>query len=312
MNELKIILLCSTRFALPALRELAFFNMLAVVAIPRFSDELIENVEMVLAGTGILIIKLNQETFAVQLQEAIEANHVKLGLVMTFPYKIPSSVYDLPVNGFFNIHPGPLPQYRGADPVFHQLKNQEKQAGVSVHKLDGGIDTGPVVISEMMRIEPSDTYGLLTTRLSNLAAKLTGILIKLVSFNISIPSRPQDETKARYYKKQQAKDIVIDWQTMDADSIIALINACNPWNKGAVTKINHQIIRLLLAEKLPGETADYKEPGSILAIEDSGITISTTHNGAIKVRIIYADEGFLLAKYLKKLGVAPGNRFEMI
>jgi len=312
MNELKIILLCSTRFALPVLRELAFFNMLAVVAIPRFSDELIENVEMVLAETGIPIIKLNKETFAVQLQEAIEANHVKLGLVMTFPYKIPSSVYDLPVNGFFNIHPGPLPQYRGADPVFHQLKNQEKQAGVSVHKLDEGIDAGPVVISEMMRIEPSDTYGLLTTRLSNLAAKLTGILIKLVSFNISIPSRPQDETKARYYKKQQAKDIVIDWQTMDADSIIALINACNPWNKGAVTKINQQIIRLIHAEKLPGETADYKDPGHILDIEDNGITISTIRNGAIKVIIIYADEGFLMAKNLKKLGVVPGNRFEMI
>ncbi len=121
MNVLKIILLCSTRFALPALRELAFFNMLAVVAIPRLYDEMIENVEMALTGTGIPIIKLDQEKFSEQLQEAIEANDVSLGLVMTFPYKIPSSVYDLPAKGFFNIHPGPLPQYRGTDPVFHQL-----------------------------------------------------------------------------------------------------------------------------------------------------------------------------------------------
>lgn len=312
MKEIRIILLCSTRFALPALRELAFYNMLAVVAIPRFLDEMIENVDIVLTGTGIPIVKLDKESFAAQLQETIEQNHVNLGLVMTFPYKIPSSVYELPAKGFYIIHPGPLPQYRGADPVFHQLKNQEKQAGVSVHKVDAGIDTGPVVVSEMVRIDPSETYGLLTTRLSNLAAKLTGILIKLVSFNISIPSRPQDETKAGYYKRQQAKDIVIDWQTMDADSVIALINACNPWNKGAVTKINNQVIRLLNAEKLPGETAEYNEPGHILAFEDNGMTVSTMHNGAIKVRIIYADEGFLQANHLKKLGVSTGHRFEMI
>ena len=93
MNDIKIILLCSTRFALPALRELAFFKMLATVAIPRHCDEWIENVDGVLAGTDIPVIELDKETFADRLREAIEENGVNLGLVMTFPYKIPSSIY---------------------------------------------------------------------------------------------------------------------------------------------------------------------------------------------------------------------------
>ena len=312
MNGIKIILLCSTRFALPALREFAFFKILAAVAIPRYCDELIENVDVVLAGTNIPVIELDKKTFAERIREAIEENGVNLGLVMTFPYKIPSSVYNLPSKGFYNIHPGPLPQYRGPDPVFQQLKNKERQAGVTVHKLDEGFDTGPLVMIEMLKIDPLDTYGLLTTKLAYLAAKLTGNLIKLVSLELAILSRPQDETKAWYYKRQLAADIVINWQTMDADSVIALIKACNPWNKGAVAKINNQVIRLLEAEKLPGNSFINKEPGYILAIEENGITVSIIHEEAILVRIIYTEEGFLHAHYLGRMGVVPGNRFETI
>jgi methionyl-tRNA formyltransferase len=285
--------------------------MLAAVAVPRHCNELVENIDGILTGTGIPVIELEKETFADRLREAIEENEINMGLVMTFSYKIPSSIYELPAKGFYNVHPGPLPQYRGPDPVFQQLKNREKYAGVTVHKLDDGIDTGPIVMNEMLKIEPSDTHGLLTTKLSNLAAKLTGILVKLVSLEITIPSRLQDETKARYFKKQQAEDIMIDWQTMDADSIIALINACNPWNKGAVTKINNQVLRLLDAEKLPGNLSHQQEPGYIISLGEKGMTISTIDEQAILVKIIYADEGFLPAYRLSRLAIMTGNRFEI-
>jgi len=311
MAEVKIILLCTTRFALPALKELAFFKLLAAVAIPRHCDEMIENTDAVLTGTGIPVIELDKETFAERLREAIVENDINLGLVMTFSYKVPSSIYNMPAKGFYNIHPGPLPQYRGPDPVFQQLKNKEKHAGVTVHKLDDGMDTGPVVISEMLKVETWDTYGLLTTKLANLAAKLTGTLVKLASLDISIPLKQQDETKAGYFKRQQAEDVTINWQTMDADSVIALINACNPWNKGAVTKMNNQVIRLLDAEKLQGNSSLYKEPGYITAIEENGMIVSTIHDQAIRVRIVYADEGFLPAYHLRLLGGAPGKRFEV-
>ena len=296
---------------MPALKELVFFNLLAAVAIPRQYDEMIEKMDVFLTGTGIPVIELDKQNFAERIQEAIEENEINLGLVMTFPYKIPSSLYNLPVKGFYNIHPGPLPQYRGTDPVFRQLKNKEKHAGVAVHKLDDGINTGPVVMSEMLKIDTSDTYGLLTTKLANLAAKQTGTLIKLLSFEITVASRPQDETKAKYFKKKQAEDIMINWQKMDADSVIALINACNPWNKGAVAKINNQVIRFLEAEKLPENPFFQKEPGYILAMEENGITVSTIHDETILVRIIYADEGFLHAYYLSRLGVLAGNRFDI-
>jgi methionyl-tRNA formyltransferase len=312
MSEIKIILLCNSRFALPALRELAFFNMLAAVAIPAHYEEMIETVDQVVEGKDIPVIELKEESFAERLREAIEENEVNMGLVMTFGYKIPSSLYRLPSKGFFNVHPGLLPRYRGPDPVFQQLIHREKYAGVTIHRVDEKFDTGPVVMGEMLRIDSWDTHGTLTSKLADLAAKLTGTLVKMVSLDIAIPSKPQDVKKARYFKRQQAADITINWQTMDADSVISMVKACNPWNKGAVTKMNNRVIRLLDAEKLPANPTLQKEPGFILGLEENGMIVSTINGGKILVKIVYVEEGFLPANHLAHLGVVAGNRFEMV
>jgi methionyl-tRNA formyltransferase len=312
MDQLKVILLCGSRFAIPVLKELAFANQLAAVAIPRSCEEMIEQVEIGLAGSNIPILILDKKEFADQLCNAIETHRVNMGLVMTFGYKIPASVYQAASRGFYNVHPGPLPGYRGADPIFRQIKNQEKQAGVTIHRMSEDFDAGPVVLSEMIKLDPNDSYGMLTTRLADLAAGLCRILVKIASYDLPIPSRSQDESKAIYYKKQGANEISIDWKEMDASMIIALINACNPWNKGAVSKINNQIIRLIegidISAGSPANAAC--EPGMVLSIDDDGMTIATINGGALRVTIVFADEGFMSAGRLDQIGVRPGNCFE--
>jgi methionyl-tRNA formyltransferase len=313
MSEIRIILLCGSRFAIPALQELAFFKQLSVIAIPRHCTEMIERVKVSLTGMNVPVIEIDKETLEKQLKDAIEKYKITTGLVMSFSYSIPASVFILPPNGFFNVHPGPLPRYRGADPVFQQIKNKERKAGVTIHKLDEGFDTGPVVINEMIAIDPADTYGILTSKLSITAGRVVRTLCKLLGFDLAVPSRPQDESKATYFKKQSAKDVIIDWMTMDADSVIALINACNPWNKGALTKINQKIIRLLEAEKLAGyELPENTMAGTVIAIDEKGMIVSANGHEAIRVFTVYIDEGFFRASLLNKLGIIPGNRFEMI
>src|SRR6266513_2052652 len=102
MSEVKIILLCSSRFALPVLRELAFFNMLAAVAIPGYCEEWMENAAVVLSGTNIPIIELDKENFVDKIRETIDERKADLGLVMSFPYKIPACLYTIPAKGFYN------------------------------------------------------------------------------------------------------------------------------------------------------------------------------------------------------------------
>lgn len=312
MSKLKIILLCSNRFALPVLKELAFFNILGAIAIPKQYDEMVEHVEHVIQGLDIPLLELDRHNFATQLTEAMSDHEINMGLVVTFPYKIPSVVYAVPANGFYNIHPGPLPAYRGRDPVFQQIRNREKYAAVTIHELDDGFDTGPVVACEVLRIDYTDTYGILTTKLAALAANLTGALIRLKDLGMSISARPQDESKARYYPKQSAKDISINWQTMSAMDIRSLIQACNPWNKGAVTKMNNEVIRLLEAKIISVMPEHAKEPGTIISIDATGMLVATLAQEALLVGIVYTEEGFLLPGGLPGLGIEAGNRFEVI
>lgn len=308
-NDTRVGLLCSTRFAFPAMQELVFFKQLAFVAVPRNRREIVENVQALLKDSGIPILELERKSFVAALSEAIKKYDVNLGLVMTFGYLIPPAVYDLPLKGFFNVHPGPLPAYRGADPVFRQICNREKQAGVSIHKLDEGFDTGPVVLTQMIKMDSLDTHGILTSKLAQLAAGMLRVLLKLAAFDLKIPSKPQQDG-AVYYALQGANDITINWQEMDADTIIALIHACNPWNKGAVVKFNNRIIRILDAEKKTFANGEDKTPGMVSVSEDNTVLVSTLNNDAVKLNIVYLDEGFLNASRLIDIGLRTGSCFE--
>ena len=304
----RVILVCSSSFAFPVMQELVFFQQLAAVAVLRNRRDIMENVKALLKDTGVPIMELDKKSFAEDLSGAIKQYEVNIGLVMGFGYLIPAAVYDLPVKGFFNIHPGPLPAYRGVDPVFWQIVNREEQAGVSIHKLDDGYDTGPLVLTQMIKILPTDSYGILNSKLAALAAGMVRVLLKLAAYDLKIPLKPQPESTV-YYGRQGVQEVTINWQEMDADDIIAQINACNPWNKGAVTKFNNRVIRILGAEKYAYLDDTAKDPGSISVLEDKSIIVSTRNNEALKLQIVYLDEGFLDASRLLETGLSSGSCF---
>ena len=314
MSEIKVILLCGSRMALPVMRDLFFFKQLAVVIIPEHCTEFIQEVQLLLKDSGIPVLTVTKKDYVAKLQGAIKKYVPVLGLMVTFTYKLPASVYSMPAKSFFNIHPGPLPAYRGPDPVFQQIKNREEYATVTIHKVDDDFDTGQVVLSDKIRLQITDTHGILTSKLAELAAKLIGVLIKMAGLDIAIPSRIQNNENIMYYKRQSAADITINWVTMDAETIIALANACNPWNKGAVTKLNNKIIRILGAEKITVENSTDKviTPGNILAIDEKGIIVSTIFNCRVRVIYVYTDEGFLPASRMRELGFSAGNVFQEI
>lgn len=309
MNENKVILLTGSRIAIPVLRDLFYSKQLAAIVVPERSVEFIEQVQPLLTNSDAPVIIVNAENFPGKIQEAIKLHKPAIGIVFGFSFKIPAAVYTMPAKGFYNIHPGPLPAYRGPDPVFRQVKNREPYAAVTIHKIDDGFDSGAIVLSDKIRLSVTDTHGLLTTKLSELAAIMIGTLLKMAAFDMQIPSRPQDISKAHYFKRQAAAEITVNWQTMHAAEIIALINACNPWNKGAVTKLNNNIIRLLDAYK-GAAAANNNPPGTILSVDEKGITVALVDNESIIITLIYCEEGFLPVSRLKDFAVTPGLRFE--
>jgi methionyl-tRNA formyltransferase len=309
MNEQRVILLCSSKFAVTALQELVFFKQLAAVVVPAQAEEMAAYVKHILTSTDIPQILVDKNSYEREITEAIRKYRITIGLIMTFSFRIPEAIFLLPPKGFFNVHPGPLPHYRGADPVFRQILNKEPMAGVSIHQLDNGYDTGPVVFTEKIKLDKNDTYGLLTGKLAHLAAGMVRTLLKLAAYDLKIPFRPQNESQAVYYRRQGGEEVTINWQQMDTDTIIALINACNPWNKGAVTKFNQQIVRLLFAEKVIPSQKSANIPGTITGITEEYISVNTLNGEILNVRFVSVDEGFFPAGRLIKMGIQPGSCF---
>lgn len=309
MNETKVIYLCGSRIGIPVMRDLLFSNQLAVLAIPGDSIDFIVQAKALLQNSTVAVISLSKMDYRQQLTDLIGQYQVNMGIVFGFSYKIPAAVFDLPAKGFFNIHPGALPAYRGPDPVFRQIINREHYATITIHKLDEGMDSGPIVMTDRILLKANDTHGMLTTKLAEAAARLTATLMKLAGLGLDIPSRSQDQSKATYYPRQTEKEVCINWQTMEAVDIIALVNACNPWNKGAITFLNNNVIKLLDGYVLSSHTPSSIHPGTIVSIDEKGVMIAVKGGFQICTTIIYMEEGFLPAARLAEIGIIPGMRF---
>jgi methionyl-tRNA formyltransferase len=308
MTQLKTLLLCNNSIALPLLQQLAFNQLLVAVAIPVRNKILLQDVKMILQQTNIAVVEVKKETNEQQLLQLIQQKDINLGLMFTYSYKLTEKVFSLPQLGFYNIHPGHLPQYRGSEPIFWQIKNKEQNAGICIHKVDKNYDSGPVVLSNTIAINNNDTYGLLCNKISMAVLPLAANLIQMLAVTQTTPSINQDESKAVYYKKPIVTDIFINWAKMNAAQIIALVNACNPWNKGAYTKINGKIIRLLAAE--PANITESKQPGTIIAINKTSVIVAAADNSAVTIFVIYLEEGFFSAEKLAQFGVAAGHLFQ--
>ncbi|MBD3387519.1 MAG: hypothetical protein GF416_00705 [Candidatus Altiarchaeales archaeon] len=120
-------------------------------------------------------------------------------------------VLDIPELGCLNWHPALLPKYRGRYSTVHAIFNGEEYAGVTLHWMDEGVDSGPIVLQERIRIDRDDTAKSLYERCTEAGVKLFGQFLDIWLSGGDIPSEPQDESQATYFPKGLPNDGVIDW-----------------------------------------------------------------------------------------------------
>ena len=107
--------------------------------------------------------------------------------------------------GIVNLHFALLPQYRGRYSAGHALRNGETQYGVTLHYVDKGIDTGPIIAQRVFDIAADETVGSLRTRAFDAGVRLwhdwAPRLVADAALGFRVPSFAQDESKARYYDR---------------------------------------------------------------------------------------------------------------
>ena len=304
MNEVKAIILCNNPIAIPGIKEFLFYGKVAAVATTRRNKEMQHILSQLLNNTGVPLLLLDKKEYKEQLTAAIKEYAVNVGLLMTFPFIITKEILELPAKGFINFHYGLLPACRGPQPVLRHLLNNDKEAGITVHKVDEGIDTGPIVMQEKITIEETDTYGILQSKLAFLAAKQATNLLKILSYGQIIPAIPQNEEKAAYYEMPDATELTINWSKMTAQEIVRLANACNPWNKGAGTSVNDWVIGITHAELAGSYEGNEKEPGTIISCDATkGLLVKTVDDKLLRINIVYTNEGYFPGNRLASFGI---------
>ncbi|WP_240723684.1 methionyl-tRNA formyltransferase [Flavobacterium sp. J27] len=297
-NNLKILLLCGGRFAFKALQLLAFEKFLYAVAIGKGSNTITDALENECANNQIKFNHFSNKTKMKEMKDWI--NEIKPDYIfsISFPFLIPEDVLAYGTEKFINFHPGPLPQYRGVMPIFEVLKNQEKQTAICAHFMNSSFDEGNIIFNDPIHINETETYGSLTVKLSNRIAQVALNMANMLQYANSIPSIKQNEELAYYYEKPTLSDTYINWKRMDADEIVALIHACNPWNGGADTTFLGQPAKIIDG-RIINKPHQNIFPGTIVAIVDqSEIHITTADNQHISVTIIQTQEGIQTVKQL--------------
>jgi len=118
---------------------------------------------------GINVLKPDSRD---NLKDLIQTLNPEIVITIAYGQIIPEEHLNLPKYGWINVHFSSLPRWRGAAPVQWAILSGDRESGVTIFKLDKGMDTGPVYLSKSVSIQPDETTELLLTRLSHIGADL--------------------------------------------------------------------------------------------------------------------------------------------
>jgi len=309
---MKVAVFCHGTVLLPTLEALYSQGLLVGLAAPEGSGPIDVDgpLEAAARQAGVPVIRVARPGLAAQLGPWLHEIGPDVACCIGFPRKIPESVLSQPRLGFFNFHGGALPGYRGPDPVFWQIRNQEPYGAIVVHRMTSEIDAGGIAHAEPVPLGPDDTYGL---HMQRLGAVLPRIMIELVQQlaikGETLPLEEQDPASARCYPRPTGADMTIDW-CRPAAEIGALVRACNPTYGGALSRLKGVPVRLLQVTATIHGADEGAPPGAIVAASiEEGVRVVCGGGETLCVDIVYGMDGFFTGRQVVKIfGLRPGDR----
>ncbi|HEY5995727.1 MAG TPA: methionyl-tRNA formyltransferase [Candidatus Deferrimicrobiaceae bacterium] len=207
-------------------------------------------------------------------------------VVAAYGHILPKSILDIPKYGCINVHASILPRYRGAAPINWAVARGETVTGVTIMKMDVGMDTGPILHVREMPIGDDDTAETIYPRLAELGAQaLVEALEKL--HDDSLVATPQDDalaTMAPMLKKEHGR---VDW-SLGARDIRNLVRGMTPWP--SVTAMHGGKGLRLVAVSVVSEEGSAGAPGSVLSAGKDGVVVACG-SGALRLDIVQPEGG---------------------
>ena len=302
----KIGFLCNHFIALPTLEKLLREKNIVGVGVPVIEHEPTAHALALAQQHSVVFHTFDPQALEQQLVGWLTQTEAELVIVFSFPYKIPARVLGVPIHGFYNLHPGPLPAYRGPDPVFWQIANQEPHAGITVHRMDATLDTGPIVEFFHVPLTPYDTYKLYINKLAASARERLIDLVDRLPLMEGVAQQPDDSD---YLHRPQPETLIVDWNRQSASQIDALVRAGNHGFGGAVTGFRGKLQRVL-EPPLGLETGATSHPAGTIGCADltEGLGVTCGDGTVLYLNIVHTNEGFFSgSRLVEVLNIEPGE-----
>ncbi len=261
-------------------------------------------------------------------------------LIVTVAYgqMLPPAILDLPRHGCLNVHTSLLPKYRGAAPIQWAIANGDTETGVTLMKMDAGLDTGPIVSQLATPIRSEDDSATLHDRLAQLGAEL---LAQTIPDYVTgkIQPAPQPAAGVSHAAKIKKEDGRIDWN-QPAQTIWNRLRAFTPWpgaftflpkamegtasvpssatSRGSDKTLPSKMLKIWKAEVVEQsgvgacrDEASKRRPGEVLSADKTGMVVGCGQN-ALRVLELQREGGRRMgtAEFLAGHALKPGEYFE--
>lgn len=203
------------------------------------------------------------------IRAACVESGAELMVVAAYGLILPQAVLDLPRHGCINIHASLLPRWRGAAPIHRAIEAGDAQTGITIMKMEAGLDTGPMLLAEAIAIDGQDTTGSLHDRLARLGGRLAVDALARFDQLVAVPQSESGVTGGvTYATKIDKAEARLDWN-QPAVILHRKLRAFNPF-PGAVLTLAGEPVKVWRGEVVAGGG----RPGQVLAADATGIVVA--------------------------------------
>jgi methionyl-tRNA formyltransferase len=314
MAALRIIFMGTAELSCASLESLArdkTFSVAAVVTQPdkpkgrdlQLQPSPVKSLALKLNLSVLQPARARDEQFIAELR----ALQPDLIVVVAYGHILPQTILDLPKFGCLNVHTSLLPKYRGAAPVQWAIASGETETGVTIMKMDAGLDTGPIISQRRTSILLADDSATLHDRLAQLGAEL---LLQTVPDYVAgkIQPKAQPDDGASHAPKIKKEDGRIDWK-LPAKTIWNRLRAFTPWPGAFVFLAGQskpQLLKIWKAEVIEQSG----KIGEIVSADKNGIVVACGEN-ALRVLELQREGGRRMgaAEFLAGHALRTGEKF---
>ena len=225
-------------------------------------------------------------------------------VVAAYGLILPPPVLNVFPAGCINVHASLLPRWRGAAPIQRAILAGDRETGISIMRMEQGLDTGPVYLTRTTPILPDDDAGSLHDRLATLGACCITEALPQIADGSLAPTR-QPSNGVTYAHKITKSEAAVDWQR-DSLELDRQVRAFNPF-PGAFSILRGEPVKIWRGLALAGGQG---VPGEILSCSPDGIDVACG-NGILKILELQraGSRRLPVADFLRGLSIEPGERF---